>query len=38
MGIGWCVVVEPGEAEKIGGTVLGEIVAEEGVRVRVGGD
>jgi len=35
MGIGWCVVTSPDDAEKIGGTVLGEIVDQEGVRVRV---
>jgi len=35
MGIGWAVVVKPEHADKIGGIPLGQIVAKEGVRVRV---
>lgn len=35
MGIGWCVVTRPGDADKAGGVVLGEVVAKEGVRVEV---
>ncbi len=35
MGIGWCVIVRPEDAESIGGTILGEVGAECGVRVKI---
>ena len=38
MGIGWCVVVSPDDVDKVGGTVLGKIVEEPGVRVKVAGE
>lgn len=43
MGIGWVAIVSPAEADAIltagpGGTVLGHLVADEGVRVKVRGE
>jgi phosphoribosylformylglycinamidine cyclo-ligase len=43
MGIGWVAIVDPADVEKAlkagdGGTVLGSMVPEEGVRVCVTGE